>query len=348
MRPAGSQEELERRRRLAVQRVIEGHDQAEVSRMFGVSPSSVWRWVEAYRHGGWSALNSHGVAGRPPKLSRMHEKIISRWLKEPPTTFGFASDLWTTSRLCELVGQEFGVHFNADYFGTWLHQHGYSAQMPQPYPRERDPRKISYWMRVSWPRIQENAEKSGSDIAFVDESGVLMAPLLRRTWSQKGHTPAIAQKGKGQRGKVSIAAALWLSLKPRKLGLFFKTMANNYFTGFESACFIEAFALKHPRPLIVVWDRGNMHRGDEINSLRKQLSGSLHFEKLPPYAPMLNPVEYIWSWIKYDRLCNFAALDVEQLHQRTIEELDNIKDNQALLNAFMHASDVPIPYAFLS
>ena len=31
---------------------------------------------------------------------------------------------------------------------------------------------------------------------------------------------------------------------------------------------------------------------------------------------MLNPVEPLWGWLKYDQLCNFAPQDVPQLDQR--------------------------------
>ena len=62
----------------------------------------------------------------------------------------------------------------------------------------------------------------------MDESGLLMGPLLRRTWSPKGHTPAITQSG-GHRQKVSAAAAVWLSPRRDQLGLYFHTLAAGYF-----------------------------------------------------------------------------------------------------------------------
>jgi hypothetical protein len=52
-----------------------------------------------------------------------------------------------------------------------------------------------------------------------------MGPRLRRTWSPKGHTPAIAPGG-AHRQKVSVAAAVWLSPRRDRLGLSFQTLAN--------------------------------------------------------------------------------------------------------------------------
>jgi hypothetical protein len=55
---------------------------------------------------------------------------------------------------------------------------------------------------------------------LIDESGLLMAPLARRTWSPRGRTPEQEQKS-GTREKVSIAAAVWLSPSRDLLGLYF-------------------------------------------------------------------------------------------------------------------------------
>jgi hypothetical protein len=56
----------------------------------------------------------------------------------------------------------------------------------------------------------------------------MMGPLLRRTWSPKGPTPAITQRG-GPRRKVSVAAAVWRSPRRDHLGLDGHTLADGYF-----------------------------------------------------------------------------------------------------------------------
>jgi transposase len=63
---------------------------------------------------------------------------------------------------------------------------------------------------------------------------------------------------------------------------------------------------------------------------------------LPPYAPELNPVEFVWSWLKYSRLNNFAPRDAAQLDERIVAELTAIRDDQELLLSFVHASELPL------
>jgi hypothetical protein len=94
----------------------------------------------------------------------------------------------------------------------------------------------------------------------MDESGLLMAPLVRRSWAPKGHPPVIRQKG-GFREKVSVAGALWLPPSRDRLGLAYQTMVNGYFTNVEVAEFIGCAVEGLPGPVIAIWDGGSMHKG---------------------------------------------------------------------------------------
>src|SRR6516165_7933361 len=108
MRSKGTPAELEYRRLLAVQRVLEGYSTEEVAEFLDVDPRSVRRWVAAHREAGAEGLLARPVAGRPAKLTYTQEKLIRRFLAEKPTEHGFATDLWTGPRLALLIRQEFG------------------------------------------------------------------------------------------------------------------------------------------------------------------------------------------------------------------------------------------------
>src|SRR5947207_12590709 len=105
MRDKGTPAELEHRRLLAVQRVLEGYSTQEVAEFLGVDPRSVRRWVAAYRQEGRPGLRARPAPGRPPKFTPTREKIIRRWLPESPPEHVFATDLWTGPRLATLLHQ---------------------------------------------------------------------------------------------------------------------------------------------------------------------------------------------------------------------------------------------------
>jgi transposase len=112
MRDKGSPEDHEHRRLLAVQRVLEGYSTDEVAEFLGVDPRSVRRWIAAYREGGGQGLLSRPVPGRPPKLTTTQEKIVRRWLTDSPGEHGFETELWTASRVGQLIHEEFGIRLN--------------------------------------------------------------------------------------------------------------------------------------------------------------------------------------------------------------------------------------------
>lgn len=155
MRDKGSPAELEHRRLLAVQRVLEGYSAEEVAEFLGVDPRSVRRWVAAFRQEGRAGLVARPVAGRPPKLTRTQGKVIRRWLAEKPTEHGFPTDLWTGPRVAHLIHQEFGADLNPKYLTVWLRRRGFTPQKPRRVPRERDPEVIAAWLASDWPRIQK-------------------------------------------------------------------------------------------------------------------------------------------------------------------------------------------------
>jgi transposase len=347
MRSLGTPAELERRRLLAVQRVCEGYAAAEVADFLGVNAGSVRRWVAASRREGAAGLAARPAPGRPVKLTPTQEKVVRRWLADSPLDHGFATELWTAPRLRLLIAQEFGVEFHANYLVGWLRQRGYTPQLPRRVPRERDEAEIARWLAEDWPRIKRKARRRGACLMLLDESGLLMAPLRRRGWSLRGEPRQIKHRA-GRREKVSVAGAVWLTPARDRLSLAYHTLVNGYFNNVEVAEFLSGALQWLTEPLVVVWDGGPMHKGGPISELVAQSKGRLDLEPLPAYAPTLNPVEQVWTWLKYSRLCNFAPRDGHDLNDAIIRELDPIRDEQPRLRNFFHASLLPLPRALLS
>ncbi len=175
----------------------------------------------------------------------------------------------------------------------------------------------------------------------------MMAPLVRRTRAPRGRTPALIQKCR-TREKVSVLAALGLSPKRDRLDLYFQTPADDYFDNWSVSGFLEAMVRSLTGRFVVVWDGGGTHKGDPIRDLVDKFGDRLTLEWLPPYAPELNPVEFLWSWLKYSQLNNFAPRDAVELDERVIAELTAIRGDQMLLQSFIRASDLPLRLTLLS
>jgi hypothetical protein len=230
---------------------------------------------------------------------------------------------------------------------TWLRQRNCTPQKPQRIPREQDNEAIRRWLAEDWPRIKRKARRRGACLLFLDESGLLMAPLLRRSWALRGHPPKSEHKA-GHREKVSVAGVLWLSPERDRLGFGYQTLVNGYFSNEEVADLLGGIMQGLGSPAIVLWDSGTMHKGLPIRERVEEWEGRLKIEPMPAYAPRLMPVEFVWRWLKYGRLCNFTPRDAHDLNEAVVRELDAIVDNQVLLLSFFHQSDLPTPRALFS
>ena len=163
-----------------------------------------------------------------------------------------------------------------------------------------------------------------------------MAPLVRRTWSPCGQTPILHQRT-GMQEKVSAIAALTVSPQRKHVGLYFSMGIEINVNRYWVLAFIKALACHFRNPLIVVWDRLPAHRAREVADYFAK-HPRLRIELLPPYAPDLNPVELVWSYLKMNPLANFAPVDAEQLCRRAHRHLANIRGSQELLRSFILAT----------
>lgn len=181
-------------------------------------------------------------------------------------------------------------------------------------------------------------------MVLIDESGFLLSPLVRRTLAPRGNTPVLKVPG-GHRERVSIAAALTISPRRHRLGLYFRTYPKAFVNQERAADFLRHL-LEHLRgPVIVVWDGGPMHKGDAIRTVLQDFP-RLSLERLPPYTPELNPVEYIWTHLKYGVLPNFVPDDVFHLDGVLNRHLRRAKHSPDRLHSFFDECPLPIriPY----
>lgn len=154
-RPTGSADLLEDRRYRALALLQKGHSINEVGRRIDCAPSSVMRWRNAKRHGGAQALKVRFSPGRPPKLRSAERRRLVRFLLRGAMSHGYATDLWTTARIAEVIQREFGVVYHRDHIGRLLHSLGWSCQKPEKRALERDEAEISRWKKKEWPRIKK-------------------------------------------------------------------------------------------------------------------------------------------------------------------------------------------------
>lgn len=154
MRPKGTAQELEARRREALAMFEQGHRVKDVAQRLGVSRISAGKWKKA------GAANGPGVAAKPmpPRERKLSGKQLDRLrelLLDGPIACGFPTELWTCPRVAQLILDRFGVSYHPDHLSRLLRDLGFTPQKPIRRAVERDEQAIRTWVKRDWPGLKK-------------------------------------------------------------------------------------------------------------------------------------------------------------------------------------------------
>jgi hypothetical protein len=167
-----------------------------------------------------------------------------------------------------------------------------------------------------------------------------MAPLVRRSWAPRGHTPVLLQRTRSHQ-KVSALAALVVSPSRDRVQLYFRLHPGRNVRTAEVVEFLRILHRHVAGPLIVIWDRLQAHRSKRVRALL-DITAGLQAEFLPPYAPELNPVEYLWSFLKFHPLANLAFFQLDDIATTTRNHARAVQHNERLLRSFLAHSPLSL------
>ena len=127
-------------------------------------------------------------------------------------------------------------------------------------------------------------------------------------------------------------AALTLSPRTLRHNLLFQSLTDGNFNSARVIAFLRDLLKQLPGKVHVIWDNARIHTSHAVREfVASQPRLSVSF--LPPYAPELNPVEAIWSQVKYGRLSNLVVGDREELDDALVEVMVEVKHNQSHLQS---------------
>ncbi len=104
--------------------------------------------------------------------------------------------------------------------------------------------------------------------------------------------------------------------------------------------FLQHLLRRIPGRLLIVWDGLPAHRARLVKDYLATLEGRIAVERLPAYAPELNPVEYIWSYLKQHELPNVCAKDLWSLGELARKKLRRMRRRKQILTACWQQSSL--------
>jgi transposase len=91
--------------------------------------------------------------------------------------------------------------------------------------------------------------------------------------------------------------------------------------------------------ILVIWDGASIHRCQAVKDFTsKPGAGRIHLERLPAYAPELNPQEGVWNLLKRVELKNVCCHDLQQVRQQLTLAKERLRHRKSTLaQCYAHA-----------
>jgi transposase len=165
---------------------------------------------------------------------------------------------------------------------------------------------------------QKGAEAQAQTILFLDESGFYPLPSVVRTYAPVGQTPILREWC--TRDHLSAISAISPEGK-----LYFHSQDHSINSA-DVVGFLEHLLREVPGRMVIIWDGAPIHRSQVIRDfLANGAAPRLHLERLPAYAPELNPGEGLWQQLKGVELRNVCCVDLPHLHRELRDAVKRVR-----------------------
>ncbi len=170
---------------------------------------------------------------------------------------------------------------------------------------------------------------------FVDEAGFYLLPAVVRSYAPIGETPVLRVPLTWDH--LSVISAV------TPAGDLYLMMQEHAFKGPAIVRFLKHLLRHLPGKLLVIWDGLPAHHGTAVREfLTHGGAQRLHLERLPGYAPDLNPDEGIWRYLKQVELHNVCCHDLTQLRHELRKAVARLRHKTDIIQAcFSHALGDP-------
>jgi transposase len=180
---------------------------------------------------------------------------------------------------------------------------------------------------------QKGAAAESAWVVFFDESAVSLIPPVRRTWSPRGHTPVLRHRFGWK--KASMAAALGYRPDGSAARLCFHLQEPSYNTDALIGVLEQLASFYTGHRVVLLWDGLSAHWSTRMRAFLDSQHDWLTVERLPPYAPELNPVEGLWANLKDLELANLPTTSLAEVADATEQGIQRVCKSDSLVVGFL-------------
>jgi transposase len=180
---------------------------------------------------------------------------------------------------------------------------------------------------------QKGAAAESAWLVFFDESAVSLIPPVRRTWSPRGQTPILRHRFGWK--KASMAAALGYRPDGSAARLCFHLQPSSYNTDTLIGVLEQLAGFYAGQRVVLLWDGLSAHWSTRMRAFLDSQGDWLTVERLPAYAPELNPVEGLWANLKDLELANLPTTSLAEVADATEQGIKRVCKREDLVVGFL-------------
>lgn len=178
----------------------------------------------------------------------------------------------------------------------------------------------------------KKTQREARTVVFVDEAAFYLLPGVVRTYAPRGCTPVLTVSM--SRAHLSLIGGITSD------GRLFQQVLERPIAGSDVVRFLEHLLRHLSGKLLVVWDGLPAHRGKAVKDFLRQVGGRIQLERLPSYAPELNPKEGVWRHLKRVELKNLCCHDLKELKKELGRAKGRLRQKPKLITACFRLAGV--------
>ena len=270
--------------------LMAGRTHAEVAEALAVGLRTVAGWSARLRVSGPEAMGERRRGRRPGEQAALSElqqaQVVQTMAGANPDQLELGEGvLWSRAAVKALIVRQCGVALSRQTVGRYLRAWGLTAKKPAKRWAEQDPARVAAWIERDYPAIQARAAREGAKILWADEMGLRAGQTAGTSYAPIGQRAVTPLTGK--RFSVNVISAIAND----------GTLLFDVFTGYGDEIIFMDFCDKliahhADRKIFLIVDNHSIHKSAAVR-LWQEEHPELELFFLPPYAPEINPDEYL-------------------------------------------------------
>ena len=279
----------EEKRRTAIRLRQAGTTFVEIGRLLGVHYMTVSGWWDRFEAGGPGALAARTRGrrvGAHRTLTAAQERLIQRLVTDrTPDQLRLPFALWTRAAIGQLIHVRTGIRMPVRTIGHYLQRWGFTPQKPLKRAYEQQPERIQRWLDTEYPAIAARAKREGAEIHWGDETSLSTSDPRGRGFAPRGQTPVLTVVAR--RKAVSFLSSI------TNQGLVRFMVLHGALDAPTLLRFLRRLIRSTDRKVFLILDNLNVHKAAKVRAWVAAHADEIAVFYLPPYAPELNPDEYL-------------------------------------------------------